>query len=72
MGQEYLSTKGAPKLAGPAKRLEHAGKRFLPFSAQQALEGNYKGAAMWTIGLPTYPPKKGKKKKAEDYLEDAQ
>jgi hypothetical protein len=73
MGQEYLSTKGAPKLAGPAKRLEHAGKRFLPFSAQQALEGNYKGAAMGTIGLPIYPPKKGKKKKkAEDYLEDAQ
>lgn len=72
-GDKYLSTKGAPKMKGVGERLAHLGKRILPFSGQQVAEGNAVGAISGTLGVPVYPPKKkgGKKKKAQDYLDEA-
>jgi hypothetical protein len=63
-GDQYLSTKGAPKMKGGKEHLEHLGKRFLPFGVT--------GSPTGTLGIPIYPPKKPKKKKSADYLEDAQ
>ena len=72
-GDKYLSTKGAPKMKGAGEHLAHLGKRLLPFSGQQFSEGNAVGAISGTLGVPVYPPKKkgGKKKKSQDYLDEA-
>ncbi len=71
-GSKWLSTKGAPKMT-PKERVKSVMSQFAPFSAtsgmdEQGLTRGLSGA----VGLPIYPPRGKKKKRAEDYLSDAE